>query len=114
MSSVRHDAEMPREENQAPLVNGDQTFREAKWEYLHSIAETPRYAAVAGYVHKLLRQGDLLDAGCGEGLHQVGSQTRKLFMVACSSSLPSTQVQSVMIPLPSLMASLPSHEPNVA
>jgi hypothetical protein len=67
LSSVRHDAELPREENQAPLVNWDQTFREVKWEYLHSIAETPRYAAVAGYVHKLLRQGNLLDAGCSDG-----------------------------------------------
>jgi 2-polyprenyl-3-methyl-5-hydroxy-6-metoxy-1,4-benzoquinol methylase len=68
LSIERHDAEPPREEKQAPGVNWDQTFREGKWEYLHSIAETPRYAAVAGYVHKLLRKGNLLDAGCGEGL----------------------------------------------
>ena len=68
LSIERHDAEPPREEKQAPGVNWDQTFREGKWEYLHSIAETPRYAAVAGYVHKLLRRGNLLDAGCGEGL----------------------------------------------
>lgn len=85
MSSERHDAEPAREEKQAPGVNWDQTFREGKWEYLHSIAETPRYAAVVGYVHKLLRQGNLLDAGCGEGPNQLGSQSRKLFMVACSS-----------------------------
>ena len=49
-------------------MNWDQSFREGKWEYLRSIAETPRYAAVAGYVHKFLRHGNLLDAGCGEGL----------------------------------------------
>ena len=73
LSIGRHDAEPPREEKQAPGVNWDQTFREGKWATSHSIAETPRYAAVAGYVHRLLRKGNLLDAGCGEGLTVVTS-----------------------------------------
>lgn len=51
-----------------PVADWDRTYREGNWDYLSSIAETPRYATIAGYVHKLVGHGNILDAGCGEGL----------------------------------------------
>lgn len=59
---------MESRQKPTPVADWDLTYREGNWDYLASIAETPRYAAVAGYVHKLVRHGCVLDAGCGEGL----------------------------------------------
>lgn len=49
-------------------VDWEETFRQHAWDFLADIAETPRYAVVAGYVHKLMHRGHVLDAGCGEGV----------------------------------------------
>lgn len=49
-------------------VDWEETFRSGRWDYLSEIGELPRYAVVAGYVHKLLGQGRVLDVGCGEGI----------------------------------------------
>ncbi len=46
----------------------ERTFREGRWDYLGSIAETPRYALIAGYIRRLASGGDVLDAGCGTGV----------------------------------------------
>lgn len=45
----------------------DASYRQGDCDYFAGIAETPRYAAVAGYVHKFVQEGYILDAGCGEG-----------------------------------------------
>jgi 2-polyprenyl-3-methyl-5-hydroxy-6-metoxy-1,4-benzoquinol methylase len=50
------------------LDDWESTFQDGRWDYLAGIGELPRYAVVAGYIHKLLNQGRLLDAGCGEGV----------------------------------------------
>jgi 2-polyprenyl-3-methyl-5-hydroxy-6-metoxy-1,4-benzoquinol methylase len=46
----------------------DGSYRRGQWDYLNEIGELPHYAIAAGYIHKLLRAGDLLDAGCGEAV----------------------------------------------
>ncbi len=46
----------------------ERTFREGMWDYQASLDEAPRFALVAGYVHRLVDGGAILDAGCGEGL----------------------------------------------
>ena len=49
-------------------IDWDESFRDGRWDYLADIGELPRYGLVAGYVHKLLGQGRVLDVGCGEGI----------------------------------------------
>jgi 2-polyprenyl-3-methyl-5-hydroxy-6-metoxy-1,4-benzoquinol methylase len=44
------------------------TFQRGQWNYLDEVGELPRYAVIAGYIHKLLPGGDVLDAGCGEAV----------------------------------------------
>jgi 2-polyprenyl-3-methyl-5-hydroxy-6-metoxy-1,4-benzoquinol methylase len=46
----------------------DASYGRGQWDYLNEIGEVPHYALAAGYVHKLLRGGDVLDAGCGEAV----------------------------------------------
>ena len=48
-------------------VDWDSSYRQGEWDFLGDLPETPRYAMVAGYVHKLLPHGTLLDVGCGFG-----------------------------------------------
>jgi 2-polyprenyl-3-methyl-5-hydroxy-6-metoxy-1,4-benzoquinol methylase len=56
-------------QNRSPSsIDWEETFRQHRWDYLAEIGETPRYSAVAGYIHKLVRRGRILDAGCGEGV----------------------------------------------
>jgi 2-polyprenyl-3-methyl-5-hydroxy-6-metoxy-1,4-benzoquinol methylase len=48
-------------------------FRAGQWNYLASVAEAPRYALIAGYLHRLATPPGsdpvrVLDAGCGEGI----------------------------------------------
>ena len=50
------------------LIDWEATFQQHSWDYLAEIGETPRYSVVAGYIHKLMRRGHILDAGCGEGV----------------------------------------------
>ena len=45
----------------------ERPFSEGVWDYLDSIEETSRYGIVAGYVHRLVKGGRVLDAGCGQG-----------------------------------------------
>jgi len=70
MSERDGPADCPREEAPGFIewVDWEESFRCGTWDYLAEIGETPRYAAVAGYVHKLLRRGRILDVGCGEGV----------------------------------------------
>jgi 2-polyprenyl-3-methyl-5-hydroxy-6-metoxy-1,4-benzoquinol methylase len=49
-------------------LDWDASYRQHNWDYLAGIGETPRYSLVAGYIHKLMRRGHILDAGCGEGV----------------------------------------------
>ncbi len=46
----------------------DDAFKKGTWDHLSGLGELPHYALVAAYVHKLLRKGRLLDAGCGGGV----------------------------------------------
>lgn len=46
----------------------DASYRRGQWDYLNEIGEVPHYAIAVGYIHKLLRGGDVLDAGCGEAV----------------------------------------------
>ena len=43
----------------------DQLYRTGECDWA-GIGELPHYAMIAGYVHKLVKEGTLLDAGCGE------------------------------------------------
>jgi 2-polyprenyl-3-methyl-5-hydroxy-6-metoxy-1,4-benzoquinol methylase len=58
----------PSQTHRPAGVDWDETFRQHAWDYLAGIGETPRYSTVAGYVHKLVHRGHILDAGCGEGV----------------------------------------------
>jgi SAM-dependent methyltransferase len=49
-------------------TNWEATYQRGQWDYLDGIGEVPRYAVLAGYVHKLLDRGAVLDAGCGEAI----------------------------------------------
>lgn len=51
-----------------PVADWDETFRNRQWDALGDLSQTVRHAVIAGYVHKLLRVGRALDAGCGEGV----------------------------------------------
>ncbi len=51
----------------SPVADWDQTFRDRQWDCLADLSETARHALVAGYVHKFVRQGQVLDVGCAEG-----------------------------------------------
>jgi len=44
------------------------TYRRGAWTYLAGAKEVSRYAVVAGYIRFYVRNGVVLDAGCGEGL----------------------------------------------
>jgi 2-polyprenyl-3-methyl-5-hydroxy-6-metoxy-1,4-benzoquinol methylase len=48
--------------------NWDETYRRGQWDYLDGVGEIPRYAVSAGYIHKLLTHGHVLDAGGGEAI----------------------------------------------
>lgn len=52
----------------SPVPDWDATFRNGQWNNLGSLNQTARHAVVAGYIHKLVPQGHVLDAGCGEGV----------------------------------------------
>ncbi len=67
MSSERYTPEAWQSQY-SPVTNWDETFRNNQWEQLGSLMQTPRHATIAGYIHKLVRQGHILDAGCGEGV----------------------------------------------
>jgi len=51
-----------------PILDWDCMFKENKWNYLSSLNELPRYAQISGYIHKIVKSGTVLDAGCGEGI----------------------------------------------
>lgn len=52
----------------SPVANWDETFRNGQWNGLGDLSQTVRHAVIAGYVHKLVKKGHILDAGCGEGV----------------------------------------------
>jgi 2-polyprenyl-3-methyl-5-hydroxy-6-metoxy-1,4-benzoquinol methylase len=52
----------------SPVPDWDATFRNGQWSNLGSLSQTARHAVVAGYIHKLVPRGHVLDAGCGEGV----------------------------------------------
>ena len=52
----------------SPVADWDETFRNGQWHALGELSQTARHAIVAGYVHKLVGRGHVLDAGCGEGV----------------------------------------------
>ena len=58
----------PLQEHRLRPTDWEETYRQHAWDYLAALAETPRYSAVAGYVHKLACRRHVLDAGCGEGM----------------------------------------------
>jgi 2-polyprenyl-3-methyl-5-hydroxy-6-metoxy-1,4-benzoquinol methylase len=49
-------------------VSASRNSRDTEWDFLADPSETPRYAAVARYVHSFAPRGRVLDVGCGEGL----------------------------------------------
>jgi 2-polyprenyl-3-methyl-5-hydroxy-6-metoxy-1,4-benzoquinol methylase len=51
-----------------PIGDWDEMFRRGEWDHLAGKPEIPHYALIAGYAHKLIGRGRLLDAGCGEGV----------------------------------------------
>jgi 2-polyprenyl-3-methyl-5-hydroxy-6-metoxy-1,4-benzoquinol methylase len=50
------------------IEDWDAMFRLGQWDYLTTVSELPRYALIAGYIHKFKGNGAVLDAGCGEGV----------------------------------------------
>jgi 2-polyprenyl-3-methyl-5-hydroxy-6-metoxy-1,4-benzoquinol methylase len=67
LSSERRNPDPSQQLSPVPL-DWDASYRQHNWDYLAGIGETPRYSVVAGYIHKLMRRGHILDAGCGEGV----------------------------------------------
>lgn len=67
MTAERKNPELPHEDP-FNLTEWEETFRQHNWDYLAKIEETPRYSVIAGYIHKLIHDGRILDAGCGEGV----------------------------------------------
>jgi 2-polyprenyl-3-methyl-5-hydroxy-6-metoxy-1,4-benzoquinol methylase len=67
LSSERRNPDPSQQLSPVPL-DWDASYRQHNWDYLAGIGETPRYSVVAGYIHKLMRRGHVLDAGCGEGI----------------------------------------------
>jgi 2-polyprenyl-3-methyl-5-hydroxy-6-metoxy-1,4-benzoquinol methylase len=67
LSGEHRDSDSSQQRSPGPL-DWDASYRQHDWDYLAGIAETPRYALVAGYIHKLVGGGSVLDAGCGEGV----------------------------------------------
>jgi SAM-dependent methyltransferase len=56
-----------------PIADWDAMFRAGNWDYLASPGEAPRYALIAGYLHRLAAADGsdpirVLDAGCGQGI----------------------------------------------
>jgi SAM-dependent methyltransferase len=51
-----------------PAQAWDGEYQRGRWDYLHGVAEMPRYAVVAGYVRRFAAGGRVLDAGCGQAL----------------------------------------------
>jgi SAM-dependent methyltransferase len=51
-----------------PIDDWDGMFRRGQWDHLAGKVEIPHYALIAGYAHKLVGSGRVLDAGCGEGV----------------------------------------------
>jgi 2-polyprenyl-3-methyl-5-hydroxy-6-metoxy-1,4-benzoquinol methylase len=48
--------------------NWEDGFRRGDWDFLAETGETPRNALMAGFVHRLVGRGRVLDVGCGEGV----------------------------------------------
>jgi 2-polyprenyl-3-methyl-5-hydroxy-6-metoxy-1,4-benzoquinol methylase len=48
--------------------NWEDGFCRGEWDFLAEIGEAPRNALVAGFVHRLVGSGRVLDVGCGEGV----------------------------------------------
>jgi 2-polyprenyl-3-methyl-5-hydroxy-6-metoxy-1,4-benzoquinol methylase len=51
-----------------PITIWDDMFADGRWDYLDSIGEAPRYAVIAGYIHRRLGKSRVLDVGCGAGV----------------------------------------------
>lgn len=67
MSSERYTPEAWQQQcNPAP--DWEETFRVGQWSSLGELSQSARYAVIAGYVHRLIEGGHVLDAGCGEGV----------------------------------------------
>ena len=55
-------------------------FAAGDWAHLGSLAEAPRFALIAGFVHRIAGRGAVLDAGCGEGhLYQYLDSSRIVY-----------------------------------
>jgi len=50
-----------------PIENWDEMFIAGEWDYLGGLNEVPRFALIAGYIHRHAEQSAVLDAGCGQG-----------------------------------------------
>ena len=48
--------------------NWEDGFCRGEWDFLAEIGEAPRNALVAGFIHRLVGSGRVLDVGCGEGV----------------------------------------------
>jgi 2-polyprenyl-3-methyl-5-hydroxy-6-metoxy-1,4-benzoquinol methylase len=66
VSLDRYDAKLWRATYQS-IADWDGMFADGRWAYLDSLVEAPRYALIAGFVHRLFPRADILDGGCGEG-----------------------------------------------
>jgi len=51
-----------------PPADYDGGFRAGAWQHLTGPAHIVKHGVVAGYLHKLVGRGSILDAGCGEGV----------------------------------------------
>lgn len=51
-----------------PILDWDRRFAEGEWDYLDDAGEAPRYALIAGYIHRRSNEAIVLDVGCGAGI----------------------------------------------
>lgn len=66
MSDERNDKNI-RHHPPRPITEWESQYAAGDWNFLGSLNEGPRFFLIAGYIHRLIKSGAVLDAGCGEG-----------------------------------------------
>jgi SAM-dependent methyltransferase len=95
----------------------DAQYREARWEYLGSSRQQPRYAAIAGALAERDAPAHVLDLGCGTGLlrahlpaARLASYTGVDFSAEATARAREAAAGAGEIPVPAIEAPVPTNE----
>ena len=61
---------IPYRHSQVSEKEWDDEYQSGRWDYLKTIEQLARYKVIEGYCEHYIKQGDILDVGCGEGYLQ--------------------------------------------